>query len=51
MKKIKLNDDPKTEYWTTVAKKLKCSICPPNKGENSKRQSKHGNKTPRHKTK
>lgn len=29
--------------------RLKCPVCPPNKGENSKRKPKHGSKKPRHK--
>jgi hypothetical protein len=32
-------------------KKLRCSICPPNKGENAKRQARHGNRKPRYKDK
>ena len=30
---------------------LRCSICPPNKGENAKRKPKHGNKKPKYKDK
>lgn len=30
---------------------LRCDICPPNRGENAKRKSKHGAKTPKYKTK
>ena len=29
--------------------RLSCSICPPNRGENAKRRSKHGNRKARHK--
>lgn len=32
-------------------RRLKCSICPPNKGENEKRKAKHGAKKPRSKNK
>jgi hypothetical protein len=28
---------------------LNCSICPPNRGENSKRKSKHGKTKPKYK--
>ena len=30
---------------------LRCSICPPNKGENASRKPKHGVKKPKHKDK
>lgn len=30
---------------------LRCSFCRPNKGENCKRHSKHGNKKPKYKDK
>ncbi len=32
-------------------KQLSCSHCPPNKGENANRKSKHGNKKPKYKNK
>lgn len=51
MKKDKLNTDRKTEFWQDVAKKLSCSICPPNKGENAKRKAKHGVKKRKYKNK
>lgn len=30
---------------------LKCPICPPNAGENSKRKARHGSKKPKYKNK
>ena len=35
----------------TRRKWLRCPICPPNKGENSKRRAKHGSKKPKYKDK
>lgn len=32
-------------------KKLSCSFCPPNKGENCKHKPKHGSKKPKYKDK
>ena len=43
--------DPKADNLQDLHHKLLCSICPPNKGENAKRKSMHGNKKPRYKNK
>jgi len=32
-------------------KNLRCALCPPNKGENAKRQSRHGHRKPKKKDK
>jgi hypothetical protein len=32
-----------------LRERQRCSICPPNKGENAKRKAKHGNKKPKYK--
>lgn len=41
MKNDKFNTNPTVDN-RLKRRDLKCSICPPNKGENKKRQCKHG---------
>jgi len=38
----KFETDPKTLKRTRFKKILRCSICPPNRGENASRKPKHG---------
>ena len=40
-----------TVYNRLLRLDLNCSICPPNRGENSKRKSKHGKTKPKYKDK
>lgn len=49
-------EEESTTTNSTVAKRLqrldlRCSICPPNKGENASRRAKHGPKKPKYKSK
>lgn len=50
MKKNKRETDNKTVKHQEFKRKLKCPVCPPNRGENSKRKPKHGTKKPKAKT-
>ncbi len=49
-KDLKNAEDSRT-YKLVQRRQLSCSICPPNRGENAKRQPKHGAKKPRKKDK
>lgn len=46
----KLSTDRRLEKVKERRKTLKCTICPPHKGENSSRKPKHGAQKPRYKT-
>lgn len=47
-KELSATDNP-TVYKKLARRWLKCPICPPNKGENSKRKAKRGTKKPKYK--
>lgn len=47
---LKTTDNP-TVYNRAKRQEFRCPLCPPNKCENAKRHSKHGNKKPKKKNK
>ena len=51
MKSDKFETDRRTVKATERKLKLRCSHCPPNQGENAKRQPKRGPKKPKYKNK
>lgn len=50
-KTLRKTEDNETAYNRLLRLDLNCSICAPNKGENSKRKPKHGVKKPKKKDK
>lgn len=51
MKKPKKTETDSATYKKLNRKHLRCSICPPNRGENATRKAKHGVKKPKYKNK
>jgi hypothetical protein len=49
--RLVLRANPRYERLKKRMKLLRCSVCPPNKGENASRCPKHGKKKPRYKDK
>jgi hypothetical protein len=47
-KKLDIKDN-KNDKYNRLRKELRCSACPPNKGENKKSYKKHGTKKPKYK--
>lgn len=49
--KIKQLDsaDPRADERLRVRDELRCSLCPPNRGENAKRRARHGDRKARYK--